>query len=574
MGNTNKISGIHNAPKAVRNMLKPVIDIQYQSASPSELPSRWSDKVTCRPLEEKEIEEMIDAFAKTAKLCKEAGVDGVEVHAVHEGYLLDQFTLKYTNKRKDKWGGTFENRYRFATEIVKKIKETCGENYPVSLRYSAKSYVKDFCKGAMPGEEFKEKGRDIEEGKKAAKYLQDAGYDMLNTDNGTYDSWYWAHPPMYMPENCNLNDVTEIKKSVDIPVVCAGRMDPITASNAIKEGKIDAMGVARQFLADSEWVTKILEDRIEDIRPCICCHNACFNMSHYKGVANEQSLYDASHIARCALDPQVMQSDKYKITPAIKTKNIAIIGGGIGGMEAAILCAKRGHNVTIYEKTKKLGGVFLAAAAPKFKKHDKMLISWYKREINKQTKIDVKFETEINDITKLNADEIIIATGAEPRKLPIEGFENTIEAVDYLLGNKEVGNKVAIIGGGLTGCEIAYDLSLKGKEPIIIEAKQELIVAKGVSLANSSYLRDYFEMKKTPIFLESQVEKIKDNKITIIDKNKNKKEIKVDSIITSIGYIPNPIAKNGKNVHIIGDANEVGNLRTVIWNAWDVCMKI
>ena len=574
MGNTNKISGIHNAPKAVRNMLKPVIDIQYQSASPSELPSRWSDKVTCRPLEEKEIEEMIDAFAKTAKLCKEAGVDGVEVHAVHEGYLLDQFTLKYTNKRKDKWGGTFENRYRFATEIVKKIKETCGENYPVSLRYSAKSYVKDFCKGAMPGEEFKEKGRDIEEGKKAAKYLQDAGYDMLNTDNGTYDSWYWAHPPMYMPENCNLNDVTEIKKSVDIPVVCAGRMDPITASNAIKEGKIDAMGVARQFLADSEWVTKILEDRIEDIRPCICCHNACFNMSHYKGVANEQSLYDASHIARCALDPQVMQSDKYKITPAIKTKNIAIIGGGIGGMEAAILCAKRGHNVTIYEKTKKLGGVFLAAAAPKFKKHDKMLISWYKREINKQTKIDVKFETEIKDITKLNEDEIIIATGAEPRKLPIEGFENTIEAVDYLLGNKEVGNKVAIIGGGLTGCEIAYDLSLKGKEPIIIEAKQELIVAKGVSLANSSYLRDYFEMKKTPIFLESQVEKIKDNKITIIDKNKNKKEIKVDSIITSIGYIPNPIAKNGKNVHIIGDANEVGNLRTVIWNAWDVCMKI
>ena len=569
-----KLVGLHNAPKAVRNMLKPVIDIQYQSASPSELPSRWSDKVTCRPLEEKEIEEMIDAFAKTAKLCKEAGVDGVEVHAVHEGYLLDQFTLKYTNKRKDKWGGTFENRYRFATEIVKKIKETCGENYPVSLRYSAKSYVKDFCKGAMPGEEFKEKGRDIGEGKKAAKYLQDAGYDMLNTDNGTYDSWYWAHPPMYMPENCNLNDVTEIKKSVDIPVVCAGRMDPITASNAIKEGKIDAMGVARQFLADSEWVTKILEDRIEDIRPCICCHNACFNMSHYKGVANEQSLYDASHIARCALDPQVMQSDKYKITPAIKTKNIAIIGGGIGGMEAAILCAKRGHNVTIYEKTKKLGGVFLAAAAPEFKKHDKMLISWYKREINKQTKIDVKFETEIKDITKLNEDEIIIATGAEPRKLPIEGFENTIEAVDYLLGNKEVGNKVAIIGGGLTGCEIAYDLSLKGKEPIIIEAKQDLIVAKGVSLANSSYLRDYFEMKKTPIFLESQVEKIKDNKITIIDKNKNKKEIKVDSIITSIGYIPNPIAKNGKNVHIIGDANEVGNLRTVIWNAWDVCMKI
>ena len=170
---------IHNAPEFVNKMIKPIIDVKYQSASPSELPSRWSDKVTCRSLTEKEIEDMIDAFAKTAKLCKEAGVDGVEVHAVHEGYLLDQFTLKYTNKRTDKWGGTFENRYRFATEIVKAIKEMCGENYPVSLRYSAKSYVKDFCKGALPGEKFEEIGRDMEESRKAAKYLQDAGYDML-----------------------------------------------------------------------------------------------------------------------------------------------------------------------------------------------------------------------------------------------------------------------------------------------------------------------------------------------------------------------------------------------------------
>ena len=569
-----KLVSLHNAPKTVRNILKPMIDIQYQSASPSELPSRWSDKVTCRPLEEKEIEDMIDAFAKTAKLCKEAGVDGVEVHAVHEGYLLDQFTLKYTNKRTDKWGGTFENRYRFATEIVKKIKEQCGENFPVSLRFSARSYVKDFCKGALPGEEFEEKGRDIEEGKKAAKYLQDAGYDMLNTDNGTYDSWYWAHPPMYMPQNCNLKDVTEIKKVVDIPVVCAGRMDPVTASKAIKDGKIDAMGVARQFLADSKWVTKILEDRIEDIRPCICCHNACFNMSHYKGVANQQSLYDASHIARCALDPQVMQSNKYKIVPANKKKKIAIIGGGIGGMAAAILCAKKGHDVIIYEKTKKLGGVFLAAAAPTFKEHDKMLISWYKREINKQTRIDVKFETEIKDINQIDADEIIIATGAKPRKLQIEGIEKSIEAIEYLLNKKEVGEKVVVIGGGLTGCEIAYDLCLKGKTPIIIEAKQDLIVADGVSLANSSYLRDFFDLNKTPVYLESQVKKIDDNKVKITNNKGEETEIYADSVIRSVGYIPAPLMTNSKHVHVIGDAKEVGNLRTVIWNAWDVCMNI
>ena len=280
---------LHNAP-VVRDLIKPIINIPYQSASPSVLPSRWSDKVTCREITVKEIEEIVEAFAKTAAMCKEAGVDGVEVHAVHEGYLIDQFTTKYTNKRTDQYGGSFENRYRFATDIVKAIKGACGDDYPVSLRYSVLSKVKDFGVGAVPGEEYTEIGRDMEESEKAVKYLQDAGYDMLNADNGTYDSWYWAHPPMYMPLNCNLDDVAHIKKFVDIPVVCAGRMEPDAGAKAIEEGLIDGVGVARQFLADPQWVTKLLENRMDDIRPCICCHNACFNMSHYKGVANQQSI--------------------------------------------------------------------------------------------------------------------------------------------------------------------------------------------------------------------------------------------------------------------------------------------
>ena len=134
-------------------------------------------------------------------------MDGVEIHAVHEGYLLDQFTLKYVNQRTDEYGGSFENRYRFAVEIVKEIKKVCGQDFPVSLRYSVESKTKGFREGALPGESFTEAGRDMAESEKAAKYLQDAGYDMLNCDNGTYDAWYWAHPPIYMPENCNLEDV-------------------------------------------------------------------------------------------------------------------------------------------------------------------------------------------------------------------------------------------------------------------------------------------------------------------------------------------------------------------------------
>ena len=562
---------LHNMP-VVRDLIKPIINVPYQSASPSELPSRWSEKVTCRPMTVKEIEEIVEAFAKTALMCKEAGVDGVEVHAVHEGYLLDQFTLKYTNHRTDEYGGSFENRYRFATDIVKAIKERCGADYPVCLRYSVESKVKDFCVGALPGETYTEIGRDMEESEKAAKYLQDAGYDMLNADNGTYDSWYWAHPPMYMPQNCNLADVAHIKKFVDIPVVCAGRMEPDVGAKAVEDGLIDAVGVARQFLADQEWVTKLLEDRMEDIRPCICCHNACFNMAHYKGVANAQSIYDASHIARCALDPRVMQSGKYSIKPAKKAKKIAVIGGGIGGMEAAILCAKRGHTVTLHEKSGVLGGVFIAAAAPSFKEKDKALIAWYNREIAKYPAIEVKLNTEVKDVSSLNADEIIVATGAKARKLPVKGAEQGIEAIDYLLGKRPVGDRVVVIGGGLTGCEIAYELSLAGKSPTIVEMQNDLIVSDKICLANTSYLRDYFTLHKTPVYLESRVTEIRKDGVTVQGKDGKTTEVPCDNVIVCAGYTPAPVTTKG--VHVIGDASKVGSLRTVIWQAWDVAMKL
>ena len=321
---------------------------------------------------------------------------------------------------------------------------------------------------------------------------------MLNCDNGTYDSWYWPHPPAYMPKNCNLEDVAHIRKFVHIPVVCAGKMEPADGANAIAEGKIDAMGVARQFLTDPEWVTKLMNDRTQDIKPCICCHNACFTMAKYNGSANDQDLGDAIHMARCALNPCTMQSTKYKIVKASKIKNVAVIGGGIGGMESALVLAKRGHKVTIYEKTDKLGGVFIPAAAPVYKDKDRELIDWYRREIE-NSGVEVKFNTEIKDVSQINADEIIVATGACAKRPPIKGLEYSVEATEYLNGT-EVGENVVIIGGGLTGCEIAYDLILKGKKPTIVEMKNDLIAVKGVCLANSSFLREMLAQKdsRTP----------------------------------------------------------------------------
>ena len=317
-----------------------------------------------------------------------------------------------------------------------------------------------------------------------------------------------------------------------------------------------------------------MEDRIEEIKPCICCHNACFNMSHYKGIANGQSIYDASHIARCALNPPVMQSKKYKIEPAKVKKNIAIIGGGIGGIEAAIVCAKRGHTVTLYEKTNELGGVFIAAAAPSYKEKDKMLIDWYKREITRYPSITIKLNTLIENIDTLEADEVIVATGSRAKRIPVPRADKAIQAVDFLLGNKPVGNKVVIIGGGLTGCEIAYELYLQGKTPVIVEAQHDLIVSKAICLANTSYLRDFFNANNVEVHLESSVKEILDDKVVIGKKDGSTIEVSADSVIMSVGYNPNPLTKKQKHVHIIGDAAGVGNLRTVIWGAWDVCMKL
>lgn len=561
--------------KALSKIAKPIVDLDYLSASPSELPSRWAKDVKCKALTVEQIEEMIEAFAKTAKLCMDAGVDGVEIHAVHEGYLLDQFAMKYTNKRTDIYGGSFENRYRFAVEIVKRIKERCGEDFPVSLRYSVVSKTKGFCKGAVPGEEYTEVGRDMEESEKAAKYLQDAGYDMLNADNGTYDAWYWAHPPAYMPENCNLDDVSHIKKFVDIPVVCAGRMDPAVGAKAVAEGKIDAVGVARQFLVDPCWITKIIDGNADEIQPCICCHNACFNMAHYKGVANDQSMEDSSHMARCALNPTTMQHKKYNIVPTTKPKKIAVIGGGIGGMETARIAALRGHKVTIYEKSDRLGGIFIAAAAPIFKEKDRQLIEWYKNQVQKLP-IDVKLNFEVKDLSSLGADEIVIATGSVAKTIPVKGVkEYAMDAVDYLLDKKQAGQNTVIIGGGLTGCEIAYDLYLKGKNPTIVEMKNDLIAVKGVCLANSSYLRDFFEANKVPVYLETSLDEVLSDGVMVKDKNGKHFKIEADSVIMSVGYTPAPLVKaKGKNIHYVGDCDKVGNLRTVVWQAWDIAMKL
>ena len=562
--------------KAFGKLASGVVDVDYACASASETPNRWYPELKSRPLTVEEIQEMVDAFGKTARLLREAGVDGVEIHAVHEGYLLDQFTIANMNYRTDQYGGSFENRFRFPVEIVQEIKKQCGNDFPVALRYSVVSKTKGFGEGAVPGEEFVEFGRDMAESEKAIKYLGDMGYDFFDCDNGTYDAWYWAHPPVYMDHNCNLADVEHIKQFTDKPVACAGKMEPEVAAAEIAAGKLDAVAIARQNLVDPEWINKIIDNRVEDIKPCINCHNACFSFNKSKGTPNMQTLDDSLHLARCALTPPTMQHNKYKIVPTRKPKKVAIIGGGIGGMEAALVLKKRGHTPVIFEKSDKLGGMYLYASAMSFKEADKQLLRWYERELKKYN-IEVRFNMEINapQTIRREFDEVIVSAGATPKTLPVPGFNKTINFKQLLLKEVDAGDKIVFFGGGQSSCEAAYEMVLQGKHPIFVVYANDLIVTTGTCLANASFLREMLAFKKVPVYLEHTITEIGDGYVMVKPaKGGDAFKIECDSVVNGIGFVPAPVAATDKKVHHIGTCEKWGNLRDVIWGAWDVCMKI
>ena len=558
----------------------------WWSAPDPDEPNVWDPDVKMDYFTSEMISRFVYAFGQTALRCKEAGVDGVEIHAVHEGYLLDQFAMLYTNHRDDAYGGTLSNRLRFACEIVREIKKVCGEDFPVSLRYSVCSKTRGFNEGAVPGEEYTEVGRSMEESEQAIRILEEAGYDLFNCDNGTYDAWYWAHPPVYAPLNINLSDVEHIKKFTTKPVVAAGRLQFSEAAESIAHGRIDAMGLGRQLLCDPETVTKLLEDRMDEIRPCISCHGACLP---FNGLNGKGTDIDPMHLemGRCVLNPWTNNETKYRKDPARHPKKIAVIGGGIGGMETAIQAAKRGHQVDLYEKSDRLGGVFNEAAAMSFKEKDKELLLWYRQELEQSGAV-VHMNTEITDLESLQADIIVAATGAHPRKLRITGAERAVTAQDFLGGKVQAGDHTVIIGGGLTGCEIAYELALQGKHPAVVEMTGFLVGARGICMANSTMLRELLRYHKVPAYLNATAESVTEDSV-VLKTPEGTVTIPTDTVILSVGYTPDrqfagEKDKNGKHrkprtvgsakLYFVGDCDQVGSLKTVIKQAYELVQEI
>jgi 2-enoate reductase len=288
--------------------------LMKKAIAPSDQENRWDPSIHQKAMTVDDITKLIASFVTCALVAKESKFDGVEIHAVHEGYLLDQFAISLYNKRTDEYGGDLYGRLKITTDIVKGIKAACGEDFPVSLRYSLKSFVKGIRHGALPGEEFKELGKDTDEGVEAAKILADAGYDFLNIDAGTYDAWYWNHPPMYFEKGMYREFGKILKQNVKVPIILAGRMDnPEMACEALGTC-CDIIAYGRPLLADPFLPEKIRTGNLEDIRPCLSCQQGCLDrLAHGLPLS-------------CAVNPSCGREKSLGITRSHEKKNVLIIG--------------------------------------------------------------------------------------------------------------------------------------------------------------------------------------------------------------------------------------------------------
>ena len=541
---------------------------EFPPVAPSEIPHRWLDKM-CRPLTVEEIKSIVKSFGDGAYNAKRAGFDGVEIHAVHEGYLLDQFAISMFNLRNDEYGGSLENRLRFAREVVEEIKSRCGEDFPVALRYSVKSMIKDWREGALPGEEFEEKGRDIAEGLEAAKLLVQYGYDALDTDVGTYDAWWWNHPPMYQEKGLFRPYCKMVKEVVDVPVICAGRMDnPDMALEALEKGECDVVSLGRPLLADPDYVNKLRAGRMAQVRPCISCQEGCM------GRVQEYSMIN------CAVNPQAARERDMAYEPILKSKRVMVVGGGVAGCEAARVLAIRGHQPELYEKGSRLGGNLLPGGAPEFKEDDLALAKWYETTL-KDLRVPVYYNHEVtkDEVLAGDYDAVIIATGSQPKKFSLGDNEKVYTASQVLLKEKDCGETTVIVGGGLVGCETALWLAEHGKKVTIVEALGKILAVNGpLCHANKDMLERLVPYHGVEVVAGARVKKY-ENGVLTADTAEGEKTIPCDSVILAVGYreensLYHDLEFDVPEIYLLGDAKKVSNIMYAIWDAFEVANHI
>jgi 2-enoate reductase len=533
-------------------------------------PNYWDPTIICREVTTEEVERLVKAFGPAAKLLAECGIDGIELHG-HEGYLFDQFTTAVWNRRTDKYGGELVDRLNFPIEVLQEIKRRVGRSFPVQYRFGLKHYMKGLRSGALPGEKYVEAGRDIEEGLKMARMLEEAGFDALHVDAGCYDSWYWAHPPGYQGYGCMVDMAAEVKKVVKIPVIAVGRLDvPELAEKVITEGKADLVAIGRGFLSDPHWAKKVEEGQQKHIRPCVGCHDGCMG----RLVVGKPTS--------CAVNPASGREKDYALSPARRSKKVMVIGGGVAGMEAGRVAALRGHKVVIYEKSDKLGGHVTEAVVMPFKEGEQKLLDWFKTELG-DLKVEIRLRTEVTPeiVHKNNPDAVIVATGSKYVRLNVPGADrpSVISACDFLSGKAQVGERVVVIGGGQVGCEISLWLSQQGKKVTVVEKLDDLLVGRPIPWMNRVMLLDLLKFHKVEVMTNASLSEVTDKGAVVVNKDSRIETLPADTVIIAVGLeseqgIYRLLQGNLTSLYLIGDAREAKNIMNAIWDAYEVARSI
>lgn len=539
--------------------------------TPSPLPIYYAPNQTSTALTHDEIKRKIEMMVKTAQLYKASGVHGIELHAIHWGYLLDQFVMAMTNQRTDEYGGTLENRMRVVKEIVDGIHQTCGDDYPIAVRLGLKSYVKAFNKASLTGEE--EAGRTLEEGLEICRMLESYGVDALSVDVGTYDSFYHACPPAYMPKGHALELYAKAKEAVNIPILAGSRMgNPWLCAQALKDGKADAFVLSRPSLADPEFPKKVELGMPEKIRPCIGCNFGCI------GRVEDQGLAPA-----CAVNPRALRESYYPPRKAISPKKIMVIGGGVAGMEAARAAIEAGHTVTLYEKSDHLGGELLAAGNRPLKGEVTELNLWYQRELRDlHANIVLNREITPEDIIAQHPDVVILTVGASsvmPRSITGIDHPKSVSSIDAMEGNRPVGENVIVVGGGEIGCETAMHFALQGKNVAVVEAMPDVMSVEMVPTQCKTMLKDLMEHYHVPIYTGSRLMEINDIGAVIRSDAGEVKTLKADTVIMSIGMRSNPSMKEaligtGIDVYEIGSGKKPANIFKAVHDAFELIYNL